>query len=893
MFGMDLAGFMDNRLTGNILGDLHQRRLGLLPANAVAFLLFLMASGGVLYLSDRTDTFAPVWPAAGVALAMISLFGYRVSPGLFAASFSALSLFAGNLTIGETVTIAFVDVAGPIIGVTAARLIGVRDPFERVSSLLLFLLVAGIPSALATVGTSLFVETANGHLPVEHWQDFGVVLLLGQLVGIVTIWPLLESWWRYGVPQRPALLVVIVVLLAGVTSGLLLTDSIYIRFIHVAPLIIWASLAYDVRGASLAVALVGLLYSVNLIWQADTVMGVDMIQGRTAFLQQQLFIVGAIALVVGVIDYSRQKKQQDRLSLAADAAGLGFFEANLRTGVMLVDQRIRQVLDLPKSNEPIRIVTFLNQLHPEDAATLRPTLLHDDQSHGTTFTVEPRIDDKATALPRWVSINGRITHERRSMGATRIMARGSVRDITERKRVERRVRQHERLLRGILDSLAAWVAVVGPDGTVVETNEGDFSRLDRSMSGLLGTKIWNETWWNGSADAASMVREAVQAATRDGETSRFDIRMSGPNGYAMEEAFWVDLQIAPLQGAPINGSVVLSGIDITSRRAAEKVSRTLGDIIDATPDYVAFGTPDGSVSFLNPGGRRLLSDGRDRSDAHDPVPGEAPNLLANLTDDQRDTLFTDGFWMGENTVELPDSRKIPVSQVLIAHRDDGVVTSLSTIMRDMTEQQRSVERQSLLMRELSHRVKNTLAVIQGMARQTLRTADSPQTFADNFLGRIASLSASHALLTEHDWSAPSLREVIHSQLKPLIGADRAIEISGPVVLLPAETATQFGLVIHELGTNAIKHGALASDKGALSISWTIEGGRRLHFVWKETHAPSRPHDDQETTGFGTRLLQMTAIELERRFEPDGLRVTFDLELPVVAERGAAEELPRA
>ncbi|MCP1200216.1 HWE histidine kinase domain-containing protein [Notoacmeibacter sp. MSK16QG-6] len=884
---------MENRLIGNILGDVHQRRLGVLPANAFAFLFFFMASGGVLYLSDRTDTFAPVWPAAGAALAMISLFGHRVVPGIFLASFTALHLFAGNLDFGEALVIASVDVAGPALGVAAARLIGVRDPFERVSTLMLFLVVAGIPSAFATVGTSLIVETMNGHLPADRWHDLGLVLLLGQLVGIVTIWPLLESWWRYGVPPRPALLVLIVALIVGFTSTLLLTNSIYFRFIHIAPLIIWASLAYDVRGASLAVALVGLLYSVNLIWQAETVMGVDMVQGRTAFLQQQLLIIGAIALVVGVIDYSRQKKQQDRLSLAADAAGLGFFEANLKTGVMLVDKRIRQILDLPDSKEPIRIVTFLNQLHPDDADALRSTLLHDDRSHATTFTVEPRIDDAASALPRWVSINGRITHERRSMSPTRIMARGSVRDITERKRVERRVRQHERLLRGILDSLAAWVAVVGPDGTVVETNEGDFASLDRSMRGLLGTKIWNESWWNGSADAASIVREAVQAATRDGETSRFDICMSGPDGNTASETFWVDLQIAPLQGAPITGSVVLSGIDITSRRSAEKLSRSLGDIINATPDYVAFGAPDGSVRFLNSGGRRLLSEGGDMSDAYDPVPPEAPNLFTNLSDDQRDKLFTDGFWMGENTLELPDERRIPVSQVLIVHKDDGVVTSLSTIMRDMTEQQRSVERQSLLMRELSHRVKNTLAVIQGMARQTLRTADSPQKFADSFLGRIASLSASHALLTERDWSAPSLREVIHSQLKPLLGADRTVEIAGPKVLLPAETATQFGLVIHELGTNAIKHGALASDDGTLSISWTMGSERKLHFVWKERHSSARSYDDSETTGFGTRLLQMTAIELERRFEIDGLRVTFDLELPAAPTQTADRETPTA
>ncbi|WP_210209461.1 HWE histidine kinase domain-containing protein [Notoacmeibacter ruber] len=871
---------MENRLIGNALGEVSRRPPGVLAANAITLILFFLASGGILYLSDRTDTLAPVWPAAGVALAAVSLLGYRVAPGIFLGSAAALRLFASDLSIVETAAIAAVEAAGPVIAVAAARLIGVRDPFERVSSLILFLLIAGIPSALASVSTSLIVETLNGHLASGQWKELGLILVFGQAVGIVSVWPLLESWWRYGVPPRPALLVAIIALTAALTIAFLVADSTYLRLIHIAPMIIWASLAYDVRGASLSVALVGLLLSVDLVWRDGAGLGPDLASDQILFLQQQLFIIGVIALIVGVIDYSRQKRQQERLALAADAAGLGFFEANLKTGAMLVDQKIRRILDLPASAEPIKITRFIEQLHPDDAGPLRELLLRHEQDSGKTFTVEPRVDDSSTVLPRWVSINGRITHERRNMGVTRIMARGSVRDISERKRVERRVRQHERLLRGILDSLAAWVAVVGPDGTVVESNEGDFVRLNRSMRGLLGTKIWDDGWWAGNVHAASTVREAVQAATRSGQTSRLDICMSGPD---RAEPFWVDLQIAPLQDAPIEGSVVLSGIDITSRRSAEARSGRLSDIIEATPDYVALGTPDGIPNYLNPGGRQLISGGEDRSRADDPLPEGAPNLLYHLDGAQRRELFENGLWMGENTVELADGSAIPVSQVLIAHKDDGVVTSLSTIMRDVSEQRRSVERQTLLMRELSHRVKNTLAVIQGMARQTLRTADSPQAFAESFLGRIASLSASHALLTERDWSAPSLREVVHSQLLPMLGADRTIELSGPVVLLPAETATQFGLVVHELGTNAMKHGALASDDGLLSITWSVKGTRRLHFVWKE-HGARNIREPKENRGFGTRLLQMTALELERKFEADGLRVTFDLELPETAQR---------
>ena len=878
---------MENRLNSITVGEVSHRPVSLLVANVVTFLFYCVASGGVLYLSDRTDTLVPVWPAAGVALAAVSVFGYRVAPAIFLASFSVLSAIAGNVSILSALAIALVETLGPIVGVAAVRRLGVRDPFDRVPSLLLFLCIAGIPSGLASVGTSLLVETLNGHLSMDRWTDVGIVLLLGQIVGIVSAWPLLESWWRHGLPSKPAILGLIVALILIVMELALWGAPGYVRLIHVLPLIVWASLAYDVRGASLATALVGLLVCIELVWEAESALGVGVTLGRTALIQQQLLIMGVIALVVGVIDYSRQVKQQDRLTLAADAAGLGFFEADLKAGTILVDDRVKLILDLPKTNRPLKIVTFLNQLHPEDSATFGPFLLNDQQDHGTTFTAEPRIDDAANALPRWIAINGRITNERRGVRSVRTMARGSVRDVSERKRVERRVRQHERLLRGILDSLVAWVAVVGPDGTVVESNEGDFVVSRRSMRGLLGMKIWNATWWNGDADAAATVREAVQAATRQGTTSRFDILMSGPEGQTAKP-FWMDLQVVPLQDAPINGSVVISGIDITSRRQAEEQSRRLEAIIDATPDYVALGTPDGRPTFLNPGGRRLLSAGSDGSSADEPVPDVAPNLLSHLGEKEREALASERIWMGESLLDVADGPQIPVSQVLIAHTEAGEITSLSTIMRDMSEQRRNIEHQSLLMRELSHRVKNTLAVIQGMARQTLRTADSPQAFADSFLGRIASLSASHALLTERDWSAPSLEEVIQSQLRPLLGSDRPIDLSGPMVLLPAETATQFGLVIHELGTNAIKHGTLASDSGQLSIRWSHGDGRRLHFVWKEhgdyRDAAPAPSSDP-TSGFGTRLLQMTAIGLVRRFEPDGLRVTFDLELPNNAETG--------
>ncbi len=191
-------------------GTLRGGPSGAVAANILTFLVYCLASGGVLYLSDRTDALVPIWPAAGVALAAVSLFGYRVAPAILLASLFALLAFGGNVRPTDALIIACVEALGPVVGVAAARFIGVRDPFDGVPSLLLFLAIAGLPTAAASVGTSLAIETWNGHLPIDRLFDIGVVLLLGHFVGIVSAWPLLESWWRQGVPRRPGLLIVIV-----------------------------------------------------------------------------------------------------------------------------------------------------------------------------------------------------------------------------------------------------------------------------------------------------------------------------------------------------------------------------------------------------------------------------------------------------------------------------------------------------------------------------------------------------------------------------------------------------------------------------------------------------------------------------------------------------------
>jgi two-component sensor histidine kinase len=164
-----------------------------------------------------------------------------------------------------------------------------------------------------------------------------------------------------------------------------------------------------------------------------------------------------------------------------------------------------------------------------------------------------------------------------------------------------------------------------------------------------------------------------------------------------------------------------------------------------------------------------------------------------------------------------------------------------------------------------------------MTRQTLRTSSDPKSFAAAFEGRIRSLASSHNLLTEANWSGAKLADVIRNQLGPMVHeVAKRLELRGPDVVLPAETATQLGLVLHELGTNAAKYGALSTPAGKIAIVWTASRGK-LCLVWRERGGP-RIDTPPTHKGFGTALIGSSASQVRRRFDPAGLTCRLELAL---------------
>src|SRR5690606_19668704 len=158
----------------------------------------------------------------------------------------------------------------------------------------------------------------------------------------------------------------------------------------------------------------------------------------------------------------------------------------------------------------------------------------------------------------------------------------------------------------------------------------------------------------------------------------------------------------------------------------------------------------------------------------------------------------------------------------------------SKIARDVTERKRAEELQNLLFEELNHRVKNTLATIQAIAGQSLRRATNPSAFVSSFNGRIQALGRAHDLLVQGKMQGTTVAEIVREQVMP--GDDARISIGGPSVMLDARAAVQMALILHELATNARKHGALAVARGRLAIRWHTEtgDGSDLLIDWKET-----------------------------------------------------------
>ena len=288
------------------------------------------------------------------------------------------------------------------------------------------------------------------------------------------------------------------------------------------------------------------------------------------------------------------------------------------------------------------------------------------------------------------------------------------------------------------------------------------------------------------------------------------------------------------------------------RRGVEAQAR-LAAIVASSPDAMISFSPEGLVRSWNRGAEALFGY------AEEEVIGRHGSFLLQPGSPEQ-SVFEGAMAQGvirRDAVRVDrEGRGIDVS--ISANRivaPDGSIIGVAAVMRDIRARRRAEEHQRLLINELNHRVKNTLAIVQGLAQQSFKHVDSDDA-RGAFDGRLLALAAAHNLLTDQRWERAPLGELVAQVLAPYRSdGEQRLRAEGPAIDLGPKTAVAIAMALHELATNAAKYGALSAPGGTVDVRWSAEPGSppRFRLSWRERGGP--PVVPPARRGFGTRLIE--------------------------------------
>lgn len=313
--------------------------------------------------------------------------------------------------------------------------------------------------------------------------------------------------------------------------------------------------------------------------------------------------------------------------------------------------------------------------------------------------------------------------------------------------------------------------------------------------------------------------------------------------------------------------------------AAEAAS--LRGLFDQAPGFMALlQGPEHRIALANAAYQQLVG-GRDLvgKRVQEVIPEENQEFLALL---HRAYERGEAFVGREMNVKLRRTPNGPLEDryldlVFQPVRDEaGRVAGIFVEGSDVTERALAAQHRELLIHELNHRVKNSLAVVQGLAAQTFREQAVTAEARKLFMGRLNALAAAHDALTRSNWDGASLRTVVEQAIEPFDPARFVVD--GPDLRLPAKAAISMAMALHELATNAAKYGALSTDGGTVAVVWSADPTQGLCFCWKERGGPVPAAPARQ--GFGTRLIEQGLAgelggEARLLFEADGVFCRID------------------
>jgi PAS domain S-box-containing protein len=328
------------------------------------------------------------------------------------------------------------------------------------------------------------------------------------------------------------------------------------------------------------------------------------------------------------------------------------------------------------------------------------------------------------------------------------------------------------------------------------------------------------------------------------------------------------------------------------RAVGEQATQRLAAIVESSEDAIVAKDLNGIITSWNRGAERLF--GYTPSEAvGQPITivipadrlDEEPKILARIRRGERVEHF-------ETIRRRKDGSPVEISLTVSPIRNRaGEIVGASKIARDITERQRARERQILLLREMSHRVKNLFALAGAIVTLSTRTARSPEDLAEQVRNRLGTLARAHELtlpdLRSEQAVTPTTLEVLARTIASAFeeGTDGRITIAGPEVAVGGHAVTSLALLLHELATNAAKYGALSAASGRIAIVWTVEDDV-LSLSWAERGGP--PADSAANgDGFGTWLVDGTIKgqlqgQIARRWDAEGLTILMTMPLDRLA-----------
>jgi PAS domain S-box-containing protein len=563
----------------------------------------------------------------------------------------------------------------------------------------------------------------------------------------------------------------------------------------------------------------------------------------------------------------RESDTRFRAIVDQDTAGISIVDLDGR--FRLANRRHCEITGY--SMDELRERTLIDITHPDD----RPKnleLLAAMMTAGTSYTMEKRFIRKDGRIV-WIQVSSVAV---RDSGGVPQYAIGLVLDIDERKQAEM-ANAH---LAAVVASSADAIESLSLDGTVLTWNPAAAGLYGYTAEEAIGQPLALLV----PDDRRDEIERTI-AAVRAGDNLWLETVRRRKDGSLVE----VLVDAAPIRAA--DGTVI--GIckitrDISERRRAEATLqeregqfRTLANSI---PQLVWMANPDGAIVWYNDrwyeytGTTPEQMEGDGWQGVHDPT--VLPDVVARWSESVRTGQPFDMTF----PLRGADGAFRPFLTRVVPLRDSqGRVARWFGTNTDITAQVEHETHLNFVMRELSHRSKNLLAVVQAMARQTMQHSAGFDDFEGRFMGRLHGLARSHDVLVRQDWTGATIRDLVTAQLAPFVREDGAsVDMSGEDLVLKPDAVQNLGFALFELGTNAVKYGALAAPAGKVTIRWElVEAGERKHvrFVWRETGGP--PVAQPLRKGFGAMVIErFIAVtfggQVESLFLPEGFCWTLEI-----------------